>query len=132
MYFQPQVNFLYKINMSSRLKYISRKSYGFCVFYQVLNSMIHESEISLTMLHNSILGNKPTILSLSRYIKASSCLYQLKTSKIKKNQKFIIINHEAVSEFKEIKKFYLEELEQRKDDFNHFFNEPFIISEIKG
>ena len=121
MYFEPQINFLYKINKSSKLRFISQKSYGFCVFYKILNHNIYNSEISLTGLHNSILGNKPTILSLTTYIKSCSPLYELKTSNIKKTLKHIIIHNEAVIEFKEITKAYLKELKNKDDEYNHFF-----------
>ena len=128
MYFQPQINFLLNINTSQRLSFITRKSYGFCVFYKILNHNINNSEISLTALHNSILGIRPTILSLTTYIKSSSPLYRLENSRIKKTQKHIVIVKEAMHEFKQIAKIYLNELKDQENDFHRFFNEDLIHS----
>ena len=79
-------------------------------------------------LHNSILGIRPTILSLTKYIKSSSPLYNLEYSKIKKTQKHIVIVKEAMHEFKQMAKFYLNELKDQEDDFHRFFNEDLIQS----
>jgi hypothetical protein len=106
MLFQPQINYLTNINKSDKLKFITRKSYGFCVFFKVLENQYIKSELGFTDIHNSLVGERPTLQSLTLYVKNSSQLYAINASTIKKNKKVITVRNEAREEFKNVYNIY--------------------------
>ena len=121
MLFKPQINLLIRINSSKRLKFITRKPYGLCIFFKVLNYEFNDYEVGFSDIHNSLINVRPTLQSITTYIKAcENELYEIGNSNIKKNKKVIKVHKLARKEFKEIFNIYLDELKLDENTTNDF------------
>jgi len=90
---------------------ISRKPYGFWVFFMVINAQFNNCEIGILDIHDRLIPPRPTYQSLSVYLKdCNGSLYDIKSSDLKKNKKLIRVTDHSLDEFTKIYSSYLKDL----------------------